>query len=127
MGTAHTQDSNGLTLDQWRDVLHRMVPYAQDDPLRRRAPRHGVTAMLHARLAYKKSGGLPCESMVLLTQVSIGGLTLRGRERVREDTDVRVELQLGPSAVVLNGRVVHCTQTLAAYKIGIQLRFAADE
>ena len=98
----------------------------QDHPTskehRRRHPRLVFAGL--AKIAYERFDGTPQVDECAVLNVSDEGLMLRGRSRVPPEELVAVELDMGWEVFRLRGQVIHCTQTVAAYKIGIKLMFS---
>jgi hypothetical protein len=63
------------------------------------------------------------ERRAAVLQVSDDGLMVRCHHQIPIHTPVAIDARVGDAAVSLAGVVRHCTQTVGAYKIGIELFF----
>jgi hypothetical protein len=48
---------------------------------------------------------------------------LRSHERVPVQALLAIELYFGDQSVVVLGEVLHCTETVGAFKLGVKLQF----
>ena len=56
--------------------------------------------------------------------ISAGGISLRSEQVIPVDSHVDLELYLaGDDAFTLSGTVVHCTQSVSGFSVGIELLF----
>lgn len=117
-----------ITRQEWADIVAQFSGGRRTPNIKRRQPRFDAGGF--ARLFCKRRDGAREEQVCLRCSVlekSNAGITLRCQDWLHERTDVAVELLLDDRPVVLLGRVVHCTQTVGAFKIGVQLKFIAEK
>jgi hypothetical protein len=121
------QAGGPITREQWVEIVAGHSAPASAERGRRQHPRHPSAGS--AQLAYTVDDGyseLPRVRDAGVLEVSAGGLTLRGRERIPLDEPVVIELSLGTQPVTLWGRIVHCTPTAGAFKLGVRLEFPQE-
>ena len=58
-----------------------------------------------------------------LLQVSAEGLTIKSEEPVDEQTTLDLWINIDGEPMKVSGQIVHCTQTLGGYKLGIRILF----
>ena len=110
------------TRASWTHALQQFgPPLAQQLPRRRhprRAPEFGV-----ARLSCETgSNCVPFTARIL--DASAGGLMVKHHEPLAATTPVHAQILIADTLYHLSGHVVHATQTVGGYKIGIELSFA---
>jgi hypothetical protein len=110
-----------ITREGWLYILSRHVSPQSEPHIKRTSQRHDVESGL-ARLVYQSDGTLHDYTLSLL-QISADGLTVRNHKPIRVGTPVQVEVMLDDDSVALTGRVMHCTETIGAYKLGVRLQF----
>ena len=59
-----------------------------------------------------------------LIQVSSEGITAIAPEEVPDRFRIDIEWHREDEIIMLSGRIVHCTQTIGGYKIGVKLKFS---
>jgi len=122
-----TQQHTALTCTQWADALANQIEPGDDPLIRREHERFYVVAS--ARLT-PIVNGKPCqddEQTCALLDVSESGIMVRTRMPIAADTPVDVVVYLGDGEYPLVGRVVHCTSTVGANKVGVRLELPTDE
>ena len=120
MSTCPTPGLRPLARADWKQVVTRYATVIVAPPVKRRHPRYDATGQ--ARLSKAGSEAALVETCVLL-QVSAEGLTLRSPDEIRLHELLAIEVRLPDRTVLLHGRVVHCTGTVGAFKLGVQLTF----
>ena len=56
--------------------------------------------------------------------ISEGGISLRSEQKIPEDSHVDLDVYLaGDDGLTLSGTVVHCTQSVDGFSVGIELQF----
>ncbi len=110
-----------------REEWHRCVstvgtPQPNPDPRNRRRDCRYTVPLARATLtlAGAESAAI-VEAQVV--NVSANGLMLRVRHPVSPGTPVWVDIDIDGARGALVGRIVHMTQCLGGYKLGIQLEF----
>ena len=91
---------------------------------RRREARH-IAPLGTARLAYEQAG-LPELQTGKVLNISDHGAMIVTRQEIPEHAVLMMKISLGEDAFLLVGRVMHSTQTVGGYKIGIKLDFPAE-
>lgn len=109
------------TRQRWLQVLAQHAA-PEDLGIRRTDLRHSVEFGA-ARLTFEDERGRSVERSGRLLNISEGGLMLKQSRRIPIQTDLRIEVTLGDDTLALIGRVVHATETLGGFKIGVELQF----
>ncbi len=107
----------------WLEAL-ACQPLADGSEYRRQEQRHCLV-ISNVKLACEQCG----HSAVLrgtLMNASASGVLIRQRQQTAPGTLVVISIPLDAELLLLAGEVVHCTQTVGGYKIGIELRFADE-
>lgn len=117
------QSTRLISREEWAKIV---AEYGQptEPEHRRRHPRHPLVGA--AKLTFTvEVDGQPATKVhhCAVLQISAEGLTLRSHNPLAVHAVAAIELPLEVRNVGLEGRVVHCTQTVGAYKVGIELRF----
>ena len=108
------------TLTRWREILTKHTEPLRPD-YRRENERHYIES---ATVNLSLLEGDPSDIRPgRLLNASSSGLMIKQFDDLPVDTPTRIDLTIGEDSVTLIGRVVHSTQTLGGYKIGIQLEF----
>ena len=113
-----------ITPEQWTQLVTQHGSGPAASLLRRRQLRYyvqGPTRVAFSRHADSRDASNAHTCSVL--DVSNDGLMLRSREQVPLQTPLAIELYFGEQTITIFGTVVHCTQTVGAFKIGVKLRF----
>ena len=108
------------TRRQWLDIIAKHP--APPDPVHRREHTRGHPAFQWAKVAFEKAGA-PIVRPGTVLDASTTGIMIRQREEVDVRTLVIVRAVLDNQDITIAGQVMHCTQTVGGYKIGIELRF----
>jgi hypothetical protein len=74
-------------------------------------------------LAFER-GGRPLKRTGKLLNASVDGVLVMQHERIADGTIVLMQLMFHDGQIRLLGHVVHCTETVGGYKVGIGLQFA---
>lgn len=108
------------TQERWLEILSQQRVFEVPEH-RRQNPRHdiecGAVALVFEEL------GAPVVRTGILLNASAVGLMIKQHKAIRTGTPVRVEATLGKESFLLTGHVVHSTQTIAGFKVGIELEF----
>jgi hypothetical protein len=121
---ANKQSGAPISREQWAEIVAEHSASAAAECGRRLHPRH--PSLGSAQLAYTVDDGyneVPTIRRCTVLEISADGVTFRSRERIPLDEPVVIELTLGGGLVALWGHVVHCTQTVGAFKVGVKLEF----
>ena len=110
------------TREAWEKML-AAYPSPAIDEHRREETRY-ESDLGNAALAFE-SESRPVLLRGRVLNAASNGVLLRLRERIRPATEVLLRLTLVQGEATLVGQVVHCTPTVGAYKVGIQLLFDA--
>lgn len=105
---------------EWEALLKRFAVLEPPDR-RRKAARHALEGAL-VEMAYAKEG-CPRTRTGRVMNASVTGLMVRWPERIAEGEVVLARVSVGGAQAVLSGRVAHATETVGAFKIGIELAF----
>ena len=95
-------------------------------PEHRRSNRRRDTAFGMAELVFTLEGRQVQRSGRVLN-ISPTGLMVKQREPVADGSSVLVKVGCEDGELVLSGRVMHCTETVGGYKLGIELLFPGDK
>lgn len=120
MSTCPTPGLRPLVREDWERIVIRYATVIAAPPVKRRHPRYDTTG--RAKLSKAGSQAVLVETCALL-QVSAEGLTLRSHDEIPLHELLAIEVRLTDRAVLLHGRVVHCTGTVGGYKLGVLLTF----
>ena len=109
-----------LTRNEWCDIVANIVKPETEPPIRRSCRRYTMDGEARgtwrdAKRAYKRTWRV--------LEISTGGLTLKSYDAVPIDTDIELVVNLNGIPFALRGRIMHSTQTLGGYKLGVQLLF----
>jgi hypothetical protein len=120
--------SNGelrpITHEQWLRMIERYVTDEPEPPVRRGQRRYTVDGMVTlAVLSADGNGVHTAVRTAPLVQVSDEGIMIRSHAELAQDTVVAMQVYLEDDNFALLGRVMHCTDTIGGYKVGIQLAF----
>lgn len=113
-----------LERERWRWFVNLVENGDPESTVRRRESRHPIVGEIS--VSFDEAGQTSTRSLSLLN-VSHTGLTVKANEALLIGTKVRVEVELDRKPLVVHGRVVHCTGTLAGTKIGIRLQFSKGD
>ena len=121
--TEHQTDAPMITREYWRRFLRRAVAAQSKSDQNRGAPRYPFHADI--TVLFQGEDG-PSTRSLILVNVSAEGMTARGASSLPVETEVSVELNPEGTPLWVRGRVVHCTETVGGFKIGIRLEFADE-
>jgi hypothetical protein len=124
MDASQRTEYQPVTAKQWTQLVTQHGAGRALSLLRRRQPRYHVQGP--TRVAFSRHAGSSEASNAhtcSVLDVSEDGVMLRSREQVPLDTLLAIELYFGDQIITVFGTVVHCTQTVGAFKIGVKLRF----
>ncbi len=132
MSTTEQTKPQPITRDRWMEVVARHALPLTEPQFKRR--HHRYYTLRAARLAFTLHRGARAVTAVRsckVIQISAEGLTLRSQERIPLRTQMAIELRCaepasGEAPFLVFGKVIHCTQTDDAFKVGVQLRFSED-
>ena len=108
---------------KWQEIIASCCSDETDEY--RRGDERRPASSAAVRLAFH-SNGRPVQQTSRILNVSPSGLMIRHNQRLDSGTSMVLQADLHGEAILLHGRVVHCTSTVGGYKIGIELRFADD-
>ncbi|MFQ5502903.1 MAG: PilZ domain-containing protein [Phycisphaerae bacterium] len=110
-----------ITKDYWWRFLQRTVAPGNTRDVRfRRSQRYPLQGELKLTVDGHEEMGF--WSLALL-EVSLEGLSAKASYDIPVDREVIIELNPDAAHIVMKGRVIHCTQTIGGYKVGIELIF----
>jgi len=109
--------------DYWRRFLKRAVALLETRDARRSGRRYPLS--MDGQVIFTADGRTTRRNIGIL-DVSVGGVEGFTQEEIPVLTEVRIEIAPEGTALALQGRVVHSTQTVGGYKTGIRLSFADD-
>ena len=124
MHASQRAPSQPVTPEQWTQLVAEYGTGPAASLLRRRQPRYyvqGPTRVAFSRDADCSEG--PNARTCSVLDISNDGLMLRSREQLPVHTPLAIELYFGDQTITVFAAVVHCTQTVGAFKIGVKLRF----
>jgi hypothetical protein len=115
-----------LSREAWQALLARSVSAPEfEPPVRRRSRRYGAGLGAAWHILYQKGGKL-VELRVKLINAAPEGVMVLSREEVPKCVPVLLTFMAdAEQECVLRGKIQHCTSTVGAYKIGVQLCFSA--
>ncbi len=108
------------TRQRWREILDQYAESGRSDH-RRTNERHYLE-LGSVKLTYEE-GDAPVVRAGRLLNASDSGLMVKQYQDILPKTELQIEAAIGDEAFTLTGHVVHCTQTLGGFKIGIELQF----
>lgn len=104
----------------WRAWVQRFLP-AEGDEHRRDEPRR-LVAGVTVRIAFHHRDN-PRAVRGKLRDTSDGGLQILLPVLIKENTLVVIQIETPEAYLAIGGIVMHCTQTVGGYKIGVRLQF----
>lgn len=122
---SQTVELRPITRDDWEQIVARHAMNEEEPPIRRGDRRHAVDYGT-AKLVFMQDTLGRLRTIVRTTpllQISREGMMVKSHADVPVDAVVGLRVELGEDSFALLGRVVHSTQTLAGYKVGLQLAF----
>ena len=124
MDASQQTEYQPITPEQWTQLVAQHGSGLAASLMRRRQLRYhvqGPTRVAFSRHADSSEAWKAHTCSVL--DISNDGLMLRCREEVPVHTPLAIELYFGDQTIMVFGTVVHCTQTVGAFKTGVKLRF----
>lgn len=106
--------------DVWSKVVSAASLAEMEPKVRRTTRRYSCDGEI------KVSGEIedePFRETWILLQVSMTGISARAPREVPDATKVTIRWQWGSQELLLRGRVMHSTQTVGGYKVGVRLDF----
>lgn len=128
MSTATEEDFREVTRDEWLAVLGRLVR-PEIEPLRRRKyRRYSIEPPSYgdARLSFRPGRSPTTRPAVRsgpVLDISPAGMMVKTYSELPVGVQVSAQVVLDGLRLALRGRVVHCTNTLGGFKVGIELHF----
>ncbi|MBI5763421.1 MAG: PilZ domain-containing protein [Planctomycetes bacterium] len=118
-------DSNPtcIKVDEWLRRISAVVAPESEPVLRRSFRRYSVTGEVKA--VGCRDDGTPFRRTWTLLQVSAEGLSIKSEEPLPVETQLELAVNIDGNPMPVRGTVVHCTQTLGGYKLGVRLHFPA--
>lgn len=109
-----------ISYEEWQALLTRLVSPEFEPQLRRTFRRYPASGEVKARwqvdaAQYKRTWRV--------LEVSSQGLTLKCHEEIPIDTILDMMVNLDGKPLSARAHVVHCTQTLGGFKVGVQMFF----
>jgi len=114
-------DTQTVSREYWERFLQRTVAPEPKSDVKRAARRYPLIGDLN--IAFDDEQGRAHTRVLSLINVSCEGLTAKGQTDIALDTDVLIEMNPEGTPFRMLGRIVHCTETIGGYKIGIELQF----
>jgi hypothetical protein len=117
-----------VTRGEWVAILDRVVRPEIEPLPRRKYRRYSIEAPSYgeARLIFRPArnpGAKPAIRSGPLLDISPAGMMVKMYSELPIGLHVAVQVMLDGARVALRGRVVHCTNTLGGFKVGIELQF----
>ncbi len=110
--------------ESWRQILLRVGGAGDDFDARRTNARFPIDG--DVKVAFIRDGDQH-HRMLKMINISVQGITAKGNNEIPEGTRLEVELEFDGITLQTDGEVVHCTDTLGGFKIGIRLDLREDE
>ena len=109
------------TRERWREVLSQYSESDRGD--HRRCNQRAYVQFGVAKLSFDDEQGMPDVRTGRLLNASHGGVMIKQYQSIPAKTELQIEATIGDETFALAGHVVHATETLGGFKIGIELRF----
>ena len=113
-----------IRCELWQQIISRFPP--DETPRHRRKHGRRGGSLGPVELAFEQGGEAVTRTGTLLN-VSPEGVMIKQQDKIEPGTTVVMKAIPWEEMVVLKGRVIHCTETVGGFKVGIELRFADDE
>lgn len=113
-------DSAPTTRDEWSKIVSAASLAEMEPKARRNTRRYPCSGEI------KVSGEIddePFRGTWNLLQVSMTGISARADREVPDRMKVTIRWRWGSQDVFVRGRVMHSTQTVGGYKVGVRLEF----
>ena len=120
MATTDETDVKLMTREQWKNLLSTVVNADFERPLRRKFRRYAVDGEVRA---VGEIGDVYYKKTWPLIEASINGLTAKAESPAPTGAECMVYVNVTGTPMPVKGTIVHCTQTLGGYKIGIRMEF----
>lgn len=115
-----TTDFKLITEEFWERFLSRTVEPQFKPDVKREVPRYPYQGEAKLIIERGDEGGTRRLSIV---NISLEGITAKGNSEIPIGTNAFVELNPEGEPFLMRGEIVHCTETLGGFKIGIKLIF----
>jgi len=119
-------DLSPATREKWLKLVEAVRSPEAEPSWRRRNQRYAVDATQVNVLFSPPDGHGPVVLPASLLEVSADGMMIRTHKAIPNETELALRMMFfgldGLELIVL-GHVVHCTETVGGYKIGIALDF----
>ncbi|MCG8404880.1 MAG: PilZ domain-containing protein [Phycisphaerales bacterium] len=109
-----------VTEDYWERFLRRTVETQFKPDVKREVPRYPYQGEAKLIIVDGEDSSTRRLSVV---NISLEGLTAKGNTEIPIGTKAFVEMNPEGTPFVMAGEIVHCTETLGGFKIGIRLNF----
>jgi hypothetical protein len=116
-------ENSVTTREEWWKVFSDFAVAEQEPHYRRRSRRYPCEGEIKVEGEVDDE---PFKQIWKILQVSEGGLMARSPREVPLETRVTVFWRRNERNLMMSGRVIHCTQTIGGYKVGIRLAFPGD-
>lgn len=115
-----------VTSEEWVGVVDAVASGVPKPDCRRQDLRHPMSFGL-AIVSYtnRLSRAAHRYTDMAVLDLSRTGLMLRSQHDIPRNAEVEIDIDLWEWRGMLRARVAHCTQTLAGYKVGLELVFDA--
>ena len=113
---------SSISQAEWQSIVTSIASNSADHDPRRNNPREPFTNYEDVKLNILIAGVIE-HYVARITELSLGGVTCWTEREVPERVKVMFQFHPDQNPVRLRGRIVHCTQTIGGYKVGIELEF----
>jgi hypothetical protein len=108
---------------EWDKFVKQTESDNQHHDARRQSPRKPIECYEDIQLKIYDSDGVTSR-LVKITEISAGGVTCWTGEEVPEGAKVQFIFAGEFRHWQFRGRIVHCTQTVGGFKVGIRIEFS---
>lgn len=112
-----------VTQGEWEKFVQQTESDNLDHDARRESPRKPIVCFDDIQLKIYDSGEVTSR-IVKITEISAGGVTCWTGEEVLEGARVQFIFAGEFRHWQFRGRIVHCTQTIGGFKVGIRIEFS---
>lgn len=112
-----------VTIQEWLRRISAVVAPESEPVLRRSFRRYPV--MGEVKASGCRDDGTQFKRTWTLLQVSAEGLSIKSEEHLEVQTPLDLAVNIDGNPMPVRGTVIHCTQTLGGYKLGVRLHFPA--
>ena len=110
------------TRKRWREII---APYADSGGAEyRRNDQRAIVEFGAVRLSFVGPNGARVVHTGRLLNASDAGMMVRQNQSIPARTRLQIEVEIDQVKLALSGSVVHVTDTVGGYKIGVELLFA---